>query len=294
MTHVPVGTDTDVFEAERPRLVGLAYRMLDTIDDAEDVVQEVWLRWQRTDAEQIERPVAWLTTVATRLALDRLRQLHRRRETYVGPWLPEPLVTDLAPDDAVVLAETLRLGFLTVLDELKPVERAVFLMADVFDVPYAEIAPTVGKSEPACRQIASRARQRVRNHPGSTARTSDREIVDALLVAIATGDVARVLDVVAPDVVCVSDGGPDKRAARRPVVGAPRVARLLINLAKRFADEIELTPVGVNGDPGVVMTLNGTIDMVTAFEVHEGVVVAIRIFRNPDKLTHVGGAPALR
>ena len=151
---------TDVFERERPRLVGLAYRMLGTVADAEDVVQDAWFRWQAPCPGEVDRPEAWLTTVTTRIALDHLRSARRRREAYVGPWLPEPLVADAGPAEVAELAESLRLGFLTVLDQLKPVERAVFLLADVFAVPFAEIADTVGKSEAACRQIASRARRR--------------------------------------------------------------------------------------------------------------------------------------
>ncbi len=151
---------TDLFERERRHLVGLAYRMLGTVADAEDVVQEAWLRWQAVPEASIERPAAWLNTVTTRLALDHLRAARRRRESYVGPWLPEPVVTDIGPAETAELAESLRLGFLAVLDELKPLERAVFLLADVFDVPFAEIAAAVGKSEAACRQIAHRARGR--------------------------------------------------------------------------------------------------------------------------------------
>ena len=169
MSIGPAAAPTDVFERERPRLVGLAYRMLGTVSDAEDVVQDAWLRWQSMRPGQVDRPEAWLTTVTTRIALDHIRSSRRRRQDYVGPWLPEPLVSEDGPDEAVVVADSLRLGFLTVLDQLKPVERAVFLLADVFCVPFAEIAGTVGKSEPACRQIASRARpsgQAAHSRPG--------------------------------------------------------------------------------------------------------------------------------
>jgi RNA polymerase sigma-70 factor, ECF subfamily len=285
---------TDLFERERPRLVGLAYRMLGTVSDAEDVVQEAWLRWRTTRPGELDRPGAWLTTVTTRIALDHIRSGRRRREEYVGPWLPEPLVSDAGPDQAAELADSLRLGFLAVLDRLKPVERAVFLLADVFSVPFAEISDTVGKSEAACRQIASRARQRVRQPAAGRDRSSERAVVDALTAAIAVGDIDLVLSHLAPGVVCVSDGGATVRAARRPVVGAHRVARFLVNLAHRYSGEVSALPVVVNGDAGVVISIAGAVDVVIAFEVHDAEVVAIRMVRNPAKLSHVGHQVALR
>ncbi len=279
--------DTDVFQHERPRLVGLAYRMLGTVADAEDVVQDAWIRWQQTRHDQIERPAAWLTTVTTRIALDHLRSASRRRETYVGPWLPEPLVTESGPADAAELSESLRLGFLTVLDQLQPVARAVFLLADVFGVPFADIAATVGKSEAACRQIASRARQRVRTPTTRQHTEADRLVVEALLAAVAVGDIQQVLAHLDPDAVCVTDGGAAVRAARRPVVGASRVARFLVNLTGRFAGQLSVRPASVNGDVGVVVLIDGAVDLVMAFEVRGDRVVAIRMVRNPEKLAHV-------
>jgi RNA polymerase sigma-70 factor (ECF subfamily) len=281
--------------------------MLGTVADAEDVVQDAWLRWQASPPGAVDRPEAWLTTVTTRIALDHLRTVRRRRESYVGPWLPEPLVAEGGvaeggPAEAAELAESLRFGFLAVLDQLQPVERAVFLLADVFGVPFAEIAVTVGKSEAACRQIASRARRRVRpaDGPGprrdhrSEARRSDREVVDALMTAVVTGDVAAALHHLAPDVVCVSDGGATVRAARRPVVGADRVARFLINLTRRHAGRITARAASVNGEAGTVVSLDGAVDLVTAFEIADGRVVAIRMVRNPDKLVHVDAPPTVR
>ncbi len=297
----PVAVD-DVFERERPRLVGLAYRMLGTVADAEDVVQDTWLRWRRLRPGEVERPEAWLTTVTTRVALDHLRAARRRREAYVGPWLPEPLVTEAGPAEAAELAESLRFGFLTVLDQLQPVERAVFLLADVFAVPFADIAVTMAKSEVACRQIASRARRKVRavdtaGHPPMDSRAGpreDRAVVDALMTAVARGDVDRALAYLAPDVVCVSDGGAGRRAARRPVVGADRVVRFLINLTRRYAGHLSARPASVNGDVGSVVSLDGTVDVVTAFELVDGRVVTIRMVRNPDKLARVEAPPSIR
>jgi RNA polymerase sigma-70 factor (ECF subfamily) len=294
VTPEPQPTAVDLFERERPRLIGLAYRMLGTIPDAEDVVQNVWFRWDRLRPGQVDRPGAWLTTVTTRVALDHLRSARRRRESYVGPWLPEPLVDDAGPAESAELAESLRLGFLTMLDQLGPVERAVFLLADVFGVPFAEIADTVGKSEPACRQIASRARQRVRRPTARRDPGSDRAVVDALLAAMATGDVDLVMRHLAPDAVCVSDGGADRRAARRPVLGAWRVARLLINLSRRFDETMTMRVTTINGDIGTIVSAHGVVDLATAFEVDRGRVVAIRAIRNPDKLTHVDRPVALR
>ncbi len=291
----------DAFERERPRLVGLAYRMLGTVADAEDVVQDAWLRWRAVDPGDLDRPEAWLTTVTTRIALDHLRTARRRREAYVGPWLPEPLVAEAGPAEAAELAESLRLGFLTVLDHLQPVERAVFLLADVFAVPFAEIAVTVGKSEVACRQIASRARRKVRpdgdaprGTPDPTGRRTDRAVVEALLTAVALGDVEEALRHVAPDAICVTDGGASVRAARRPVVGADRVVRFLVNLTRRYAGHLTARPASVNGDIGSVVSRDGTVDLVAAFEVEGGRVVTIRMVRNPDKLVHVDAPPAVR
>ena len=284
----------DVFEQERPRLIGLAYRMLGTVSDAEDVVQDAWLRWHAVDPGQLVRPEAWLTTVTTRIALDHIRSTRRRRETYVGSWLPEPLVSMDRPDDAVVLADSLRLGFLAVLDQLKPVDRAVFLLADVFCVPFADIADTVGKSESACRQIASRARRRVRQPSVDRNPGSERTIVDALMTAVAAGDIDAVVATLAPDVVCIADGGANRRAARRPVVGPQRVARLLVNLASRYTGQIAVDQATVNAEVGAVITIAGVVDLVTAFEVHGDRIAAIRMIRNPDKLLRVGSPVPLR
>ena len=298
---IPVAAG-DVFERERPRLVGLAYRMLGTVADAEDVVQDAWLRWRTLRPGQVDRPEAWLTTVTTRVALDHLRAARRRREAYVGPWLPEPLVAEAGPAETAELAESLRFGFLTVLDQLQPVERAVFLLADVFAVPFADIAVTVGKSEGACRQIASRARKKVRAVDGTghspvedrAGQRDGRAVVDALMTAVAMGDIDLALTYLAPDVVCVSDGGAGRRAARRPVVGADRVVRFLVNLTRRHAGHLSARPVSVNGDVGSVVSLDGTVDVVTAFELEDDRIVTIRMVRNPDKLAHVEAPPSIR
>lgn len=290
--------ETLLFERERPRLLGLAYRMLGTIVDAEDVVQDAWLRWRAAPPGTVDRPEAWLTTVTTRLALDRIRAQQRRRLDYVGPWLPEPLLGDAAkagtdPEQAAQLADSLTLGFLTVLDQLGPIERAVFLLADVFAFPYSEVAAVVGKSDAACRQIASRARRRLRATGEHRAAGKDRQLVDSLITALAVGDIDGILARLAPDAICVSDGGAARRAARHIIVGAERVCRFLVNLSHRYAADYSAEPVTVNGDAGLVISMRGAVDLVAAFEVDGDRVVAIRIIRNPDKLVHLRTPPTL-
>ncbi|MHB1488657.1 MAG: RNA polymerase sigma factor SigJ [Acidimicrobiales bacterium] len=287
MTDPLVDPET-TFATERPRLTGLAYRMLGSVVDAEDILQEVWIRWHGADAESLERPSAWLTTVTTRLALDRLRSLRRHREDYLGPWLPEPIVAGPGPEAAAELADSLTLGFLVLLDQLSPLDRAVFILADVFGVPYKEIAVIVTKSPAACRQMASRARRRVHQAPLPTAPNADRHLVDELVAAIAAGDVETVLAYLAPNVICTADGGALRRAARHPVVGAPRVAHFLINLARRFSGQLAVTPASINGDAGFILKIDGAIDQVMAFEISGSQVAAIRIIRNPDKLQLIG------
>ncbi len=278
-----------VFEAERPRLTGLAYRMLGSLSDAEDVVQEAWLRWQRADHDEIRNPAAWLTTVSSRLALDRLRTQRRRREDYVGPWLPEPIVTAPAggvgadPAHAAELAESMTLGFLVVLDRLGPVERAVFLLADVFGEPYAEIAEVVDRSPEACRQIASRARRKVRAER-ERAVPADESLLAELVGAVMVGDVDAVLSLLSPEVVLVSDGGPNRRAARHPVLGPAKVARLLINLAQRLPSDGDVAFEQVNAGPALVLRSEELTCALSADRDERGAVSAVRILINPDKL----------
>ena len=281
----------DPFEAARPRIRGLAYRMLGTLADADDVAQDTWLRWQAAGGAHIANAEAWLVTAATRLCLDRLRSAARAREIYPGPWLPEPIVTDPSPESAAELSESLTLGFLVLLDQLAPVERAVFVLADVFKVPYAEIATTVGRSQAACRQIASRARRRLRpdKQPCQTA-AADRELVNGLLRALASGDMNEVVARLAPQVVCITDGGPNRRAARRPVVGSGRVARFLVSLARRYA-HLATRPAVVGGSAGAILSAGDTIEQVMAVTSKDGVITSVYFVGNPDKLTSVGHPP---
>lgn len=279
--------DVEAFEHERPRLVALAYRLLGSMTDAEDAVQDGWLRWERLGAggrAGVVNPAAWCTTAVTRLALDRLRAAKRHREEYVGPWLPEPVAAVADPADSVELAESLTLGFLTVLERLGPVERAAFLLADVFGEPYARIAEVLGRSEDACRQAASRARRRVRDERRGGVPANAEELLDAFLGACTAGDVDGLRTLLAADALLVSDGGALVHAARRPVVGAERVTRLLVNLATRLPAGLVVEPATLNGEAGVVGRLDGVAVLALAIEARDGLVAAVRIMVNPDKL----------
>ncbi len=279
----------DEFVAERDRLFGLAYRMGGSVADAEDVVQEAWIRWQATDRSSVRTPAAWLTTVTTRLALDRLRSAQHRRERYVGPWLPEPLLTDDGPPDVVERAETLTLGFLCVLDRLDPRERAAFLLHDVFGHPFAEVAEMLDLTEANARQVASRARRRVRDeerHGRSSPEDAER-LVGAFLEAAVAGDEERLVELLAADVELVSDGGPNRHAARRPVAGVDRVVRFVANIARRMQPGSEVVRTTVNGTPGVVVRQPGDTPIVFAFDIAGDRISTIRAILNPDKVAHV-------
>lgn len=277
-----------VFHAERARLTGIAYRMVGTPDDADDVVQDAWLRWERADREAIENPAAWLTTVTTRLAIDRLTSAQRRREVYVGPWLPEPLsAVDDDPLDHVTSSESLTLGFLHVLETLKPVERAVFLLHDVFGLPFADVSEAVERTEPATRQIARRARQRVQAGRPRVEPDPDEieELSLAFLGAVIDGDIDRLAGMLTDDVVHVSDGGPDHRAARRPILGPAKVARLFVNIAKRdLAPGDEFHWVRVNGQFGNYVVRDGEPFLLTVLGWRDGKVAEALSIVNPDKL----------
>lgn len=293
MTGGVDGPEADGFEQARPRLLGLAYRMLGTVADAEDAVQDAWLRWQAADQSAIDSPAAWLTTVTTRLCLDRIRATQRRREEYVGPWLPEPIALERSPEESAELSDSLTLGFLVLLDELRPVERAVFLLADVFGVPFSEIARSVDRSEAACRQIASRARRRVQGASPRRDVEADRAVIQGFLFALAVGDTEAAVARLAPDALLLSDGGPTRRAARRPVVGGSRVVRFMANLLKRYTQYMDVEPTSLNGEPALLVSVHGEVDNAILFEVEDGVVARIHVMRNPDKLSHVAAPVTL-
>lgn len=286
-------TATAIFEACRPRLTAIAYGMLGDRGEAEDTVQDAWLRWSEAAPDAVRNAEAFLTTVTTRLAIDRLRSARARRETYVGPWLPEPFIRDFgAPDpaDVVAEAEQLSLALLVALERLNPVERAVLLLRDVFDLDYDEVADAVGRTPANCRQIARRARE----HVGEPARRrpvapeEEQRVFTAFLTALASGDVAGLRAVLAEDANAYSDGGGVVRAARKVILGGDRTARLMVGLSRKLPDpmpSIEL--VRVNGDPGFRVRAPG-FDSVTALEIADGRVVAVRIVVNPEKLSRLG------
>ncbi|MEU7879006.1 RNA polymerase sigma-70 factor [Microbispora bryophytorum] len=280
---------TQAFVDHRNLLFTVAYEMLGSAADAEDVLQETWLRWVGVDLGTVRDRRAYLVRIVTRQALIRLRALGRRRESYVGPWLPEPLLT--APDVAedVELADSVSMAMLLVLETLSPTERAVFVLREVFDLDYDEIAEAVGKSQPAVRQIAHRARAHVAaRRPRDTVSPAETQAaLHAFRRAVETGDLQSMLDILAPDVVLLSDGGGIRKALTQPVVGAGKVARLLAAGLDRFGTEVSVEPVGVNGHPGLVMRIHGEIDGVVAMRIEGGLVTGVYFVRNPDKLSHV-------
>ena len=281
------------FEEHRGLLFGVAYRMLGTISEAEDAVQEAYLRYRSAETA-IANPRAFLVTVVTRLCLDLLKSARVQREQYIGPWLPEPLIQregrEPSPEDSAVAADSVSFAFLVMLEELGPVERAVFLLREVFDYEYAEIAEVVQKSESACRQVFHRARQRLaeRQHRHSANHDQRRDLTIRFLAAANEGNMAGLLAVLADDVVAVSDGGGKARAALNPIFGAERVARFIVKTAvKEPPASIEL--VEVNGSPGVLMRgENGEVHTIMLLEVVEDRVVTLYALRNPDKLGRAG------
>jgi RNA polymerase sigma-70 factor (TIGR02957 family) len=283
----------DTFALHRSLLFTVAYEMLGSAADAEDVVQEAWLRWADVDHAVVRDPRAYLVRIVTRQALNRLRSMARRREEYVGEWLPEPLMTspDVAAD--VELAESVSIAMLTVLETLGPAERAVFVLREVFDTTYDEIAEAVGKSPAAVRQIAHRARDHVAARrprmPVST--TEQQEAVERLLAAIRHGDLQGLLDVLAPDVVVVADGGGLVAAARRPIEGAERVAGLLIRGLRSV--DFEATAVWLNGSPAFRIDIGGEVDTAVSLAVENGRITRIYAVRNPHKLARLDGVAAL-
>lgn len=292
-------TETDRFEAHRDRLFGIAYRMTGSIADAEDCVQDAFLRWRRLDLDTVANDEAYLVRVVTRLAIDRQRAAARRREAYVGPWLPEPLVAPMGssstdPAHATELADSLSYAFLVMLDRLSPSERAAFILHDVFGVAFEEVASTLDREVEACRQLASRARRKLRDgdavagHTPPPGDATAGATLGALLAALTIGDIDECLRHLAPGVVLVSDSGPNRRAARHEIGGAPRVSRLMLKLFTKESPLIrEVRPVEVNGSLGLLID-HPDGPMVFAADLDdEGRVQHLWIQMNPDKLTRV-------
>jgi len=287
---------TEAFVAHRNLLFTVAYEMLGSAADAEDVLQETWLRWAGVDLGTVRDQRAYLVRITTRQALLRLRTLGRRKESYVGSWLPEPLLT--APDVAedVELADSVSMAMLLVLETLMPTERAVFVLREVFDLAYDEIAEAVGKSPAAVRQIAHRARAHVaaRRPRGVVSAAETRAALEAFQRAAETGDLQRLLDILAPDVVLLGDGGGVVQTVRAPVVGAGRVARLLAVGLSRIAATASLQPAQVNGYPALIVRFNGAIDTVIALRIDDGLITGLYAVRNPEKLSHMEQETTLR
>jgi RNA polymerase sigma-70 factor (TIGR02957 family) len=285
------GPATEAFVAHRNLLFTVAYEMLGSAADAEDVLQETWLRWAGVDLDTVENQRAYLVRITTRQALTRLRTLGRRKESYVGPWLPEPLLTspDIAED--VELADSVSMAMLLVLETLTPTERAVFVLREVFGVGYDEIAEAVDKTPAAVHQIAHRARAHVaaRRPRGAVSPSETRDALEAFRRAVETGDLQGLVDVLAPDVVFLGDGGGVVRAALSPVVGADNVAHLLAgSQLVRVAAGTPLQPAQVNGYPALTLRLDGVIDTVLAVRVDDGLITGLYAVRNPEKLSRMG------
>jgi RNA polymerase sigma-70 factor (TIGR02957 family) len=280
---------TETFVAYRDLLFTVAYEMLGSAADAEDVLQEAWLRWVKVDLEQVRDQRAYLVRIATRQSLDRLRTMRRRREAYIGSWLPEPLLTtpDVAED--VELAESVSMALMLVLETLSPIERVVFVLREAFDASYEEIAAAVDKSPAAVRQIAHRARQHVdARRPREVASPSEtRAALEAFQRAVETRDLQGLIDVLAPEVVLVGDGGGVKRAVLRPIVGAEKVVRYFLGGFGKPEGTLTADPAMVNGNPALVVRLDGEIDGVLAIRVEDARITGLYYVRNPEKLTRV-------
>jgi RNA polymerase sigma-70 factor (ECF subfamily) len=291
-------TSTTLFETHRPHLLGLAYRMLGEMSGAEDIVQEAWLRWRREDPKAIRDPRAWLSAVTVRLALDALRSARARREKYVGPWLPEPLMPDdmrvLAADTPAAhaeLASDLSLALLHVLERLSPEERAALILHDAFDCDYAEIAQMLNKNEAACRKLVSRARERVKaDRPRYTiSKEQHLAMIGRFAQAVATGDTSHMAQLFANDIVFYSDGGGKASAALNPVFGADRVTRLIQGLTRKMHESFqpEFYATEINGQPSLVIMDKGEIHSSMTVETDGDQITGIYVLRNPDKLTRV-------
>src|SRR5215210_3820781 len=278
----------EVFDRNRPLLFSISYRMLGSVMEAEDVVQEAFLRWQQAPEDEVRSPSAYLSTVVTRLCIDRLRSA--RREQYVGPWLPEPLLEEQEITGTADLDDSLSMAFLVLLESLTPIERAVFLLREVFDYEYAEIASLVGKSEVNCRQIASRARQSVaaRRPRFESSPEQEERLLDSFLRASLSGDLESLIALLSEDVTLYSDGGGKTQAALKPIYGADKVARFLSGILRKVPLDFAVSQTWVNGRPGLVGYFgDGSPQSVVTLEVGEGSITAIRLVVNPEKLGNV-------
>ena len=294
-------SDIEVFESLRPLLFSIAYRMLGSVMDAEDIVQEAYLQWQRRGDVEIASPRAYLSTIVTRQAINHLNSARVRRETYPGPWLPEPVLKEVEPDssDRLLLHESLSMAFMMLLEQLTPVERAVFLLHDVFVYDFAEIASAVGRSEANCRQLARRARQHIQAHrPRFDAdRQQQQRLTQQFIAACTSGDMNQLVAALADDVTFWGDGGGKAAfSAPRPIVGARNVAAFILGVLEKVPGTLRTSPATVNGQPGFIFATEYALGGVLALDIVEQRIRGIRFVANPDKLraiTHMGG-PASR
>jgi RNA polymerase sigma-70 factor (ECF subfamily) len=280
----------DPLAPHRGRLLGLAYRMLGSRSDAEDVVQDAYLRF--VGAQDVRNAEAFLVTIVTRLCLDRLKSARAQREAYVGPWLPEPVfdTESLSADAATELADDLSFALMLALDRLSPLERAAFLLHDVFDRPFAEIAGMLDRSETACRQLAARGRRGVRDERPPPPAPSEKHarLLAAFGEAVASGDISRLATLLREDAIAISDGGGRKAAALNPIIGADKIARLFISLAgKNAGHDLRIVPAMINGSIGAVLYMDGELDHTFSMAIDGDKIAAIYLVRNPDKLRHV-------
>ena len=282
---------TDLFEEHRAMLTGVAYRMLGRAADAEDVVQEAWLRWSSGDRAEVREPRAYLVRITTRLAIDRLRQVQSRRESYVGPWLPEPIVTDFGPAvpdtaERALLADSVSLALLVVLESLSPLERAVFVLREAFGFPFAEIATTLDRSESAVRQLAARARKHVdEGRPRYDVDPAQRrDLTERFLAAAANGDLEGLLALLAPDVRLVGDSGGKAKAPLRIMETADKIGRFMVAVAQGAGAAFDFRFEEINGGPALVALVDGKVDAVYQVDVRDGRIACMYILRNPDKL----------
>lgn len=278
----------EIFKKYRARLFGIAYRMLGTHAESEDILQETYIKWHQANVDEIETPEAWLVTVTTRLSIDRLRKASKERETYIGPWLPEPLVIFDAPtpQEQLELASNLSIAFIVLLERLSPIERAAFLLHDIFDCAYADIARIVGKSETASRQMIHRARERVRNE--KTRFQADEKMRDRLIkqfsIASNIGNEKELLALFSDEVLMMSDGGGKVTAARKIVRGKTKLAHALSMFGEKYGESFKNVIYQINGEPGLLTFLDEKIFCATTFEFSDGKISAMYRVMNPDKL----------
>lgn len=283
----------EIFEQYRPLLFHLAYGMLGRVTQAEDAVQEAYIRWQKQDTGQIRSPKAWLSKVVNRICLDEIKSAKNRREEYIGPYLPEPVLEaeTLSPEDELELAESISMALFVVLDELTPVERAVFLLREVFDYEYADIAGIINKSEQNCRKIAQRSREKVHeNRPGFERNRDDQyKLVNSFIDAVKEGDLTEIESMLAEEAILYSDGGGKVLAARKPIVSAANIARFLAGIQKKNGSKgnwrIEFRDI--NGETGMIMWLDNQIYNTWAFHIEKGKIQSIYVVLNPEKLRHL-------